>query len=121
MAYVTFLSDNFILGTGIDQRSFEKAAFKGLATDNGLFIPEEIPPLPRNWFQNWRNLSFEDLAFQIFTLYISPAKIPHAALKDIIRRSDATSRVPDLTPTIPLDTDQRIHLLEIISWAYLRI
>lgn len=93
--------------------SFEKAVLKGLAADNGLFIPEEIPSLPPDWFQDWQNLSFEDLAFQIFSLYISPAEIPHAALKNIIRRSYATFRVTDITPTVTLNAHQRIHLLEL--------
>lgn len=112
MAYATFLS-NLVLGTEVDQVSFEEAVLKGLAPDNGLFIPEEIPSLPPYWFRDWRNLSFEDLAFQIFSLYISPAEIPHATLKDIIRRSYTTFRVNDITPTKTLNPDQKIHLLEL--------
>ncbi|KAL8822859.1 MAG: hypothetical protein Q9191_006415 [Dirinaria sp. TL-2023a] len=93
--------------------SFEEVILKGLASDNGLFIPEEIPPLPQNWQSDWLNLSFEELAFQIFSLYISPAEIPPAALKDIIHRSYSTFRVPNVTPTVTLDGDRKIHLLEL--------
>ena len=57
-------------------------------------------------------MSFEDLAFQIFSLYISPAEIP-PALKDIIHKSYSTFRVSDVAPTVTLDDDKKIHLLEL--------
>ncbi|KAH8801767.1 tryptophan synthase beta subunit-like PLP-dependent enzyme [Xylogone sp. PMI_703] len=93
--------------------SFEEVVLKGLAPDNGLFIPEVIPSLPAGWQNDWPNLSFEDLAFQIFSLYISSAEIPPDALKDIIKRSYSTFRVPDVTPTVTLDADKKIYLLEL--------
>ena len=86
---------------------------KGLASDNGLFIPEEIPSLPSDWQRDWLKLSFEDLAFQIFSLYISPAEIPPAALKDIVQRSYSTFRVPDIAPTVKLDDECKLYLLEL--------
>ncbi|KAL8724187.1 MAG: hypothetical protein Q9181_006935 [Wetmoreana brouardii] len=93
--------------------SFEEVVLKGLASDYGLFIPEEIPSLPPNWQLEWLNISFEELAFQIFSLYISAAEIPPASLKDIIYRSYSTFRVPSVTSTVTLDDDKRIHLLEL--------
>jgi threonine synthase len=95
------------------QVSFEDAVLKGLASDNGLFIPEEIPALPANWTNDWANLSFEGLAFEILSLYISPTEIPHDALKDIIRRSYSTFRLPVVTPTVTLDAKRNIHFLEL--------
>lgn len=93
--------------------SFEEVVLKGLASDGGLFIPEEIPTLPSDWASKWHNLSFEDLAYNIFSLYISPSEIPPADLKDIIRRSYATFRTTDVTPTVTLDKEKNIHLLEL--------
>jgi threonine synthase len=86
---------------------------KGLASDGGLFIPEEIPVLPDNWASSWKDLSFEDLAYEIFSLYISSSEIPPADLKDIIRRSYSTFRTKDITPTVTLDKEKNIHLLEL--------
>lgn len=86
---------------------------KGLASDGGLFIPEEIPALPASWETEWRDLSFEDLAFQIMSLYISPSEIPPNDLKDIIKRSYATFRHPERTPLVELDSKQNLHLLEL--------
>lgn len=86
---------------------------KGLASDGGLFIPEEIPTLPSDWASKWQHLSFEDLAYEIFSLYVSPAEIPSADLKEIIRRSYSTFRTKDVTPTVTLDKEKNIHLLEL--------
>ncbi|KAF1837864.1 threonine synthase [Decorospora gaudefroyi] len=93
--------------------SFEEVVLKGLASDGGLFIPEEIPTLPDEWASKWKDLSFQDLAFQIFSLYISPAEIPSDDLRDIIRRSYSTFRATDITPTVTLDAKKNVHLLEL--------
>jgi threonine synthase len=95
------------------QVSFEDAVLKGLAPDNGLFIPEAIPVLPVNWRHDWTALSFEDLAFEILSLYISATEIPHDSLRDIIRRSYSTFRLPAVTPTVTLDSKRNIHFLEL--------
>ncbi|KAI4924632.1 hypothetical protein J4E85_007749 [Alternaria conjuncta] len=93
--------------------SFEEVVLKGLASDGGLFIPEEIPTLPDDWASKWKNLSFADLAFEIFSLYISPSEIPAADLKDIIHSSYSTFRAQDVVPTVTLDKEKNIHLLEL--------
>ncbi|KAI4141989.1 MAG: hypothetical protein L6R39_005124, partial [Caloplaca ligustica] len=95
------------------QLSFEEVVLKGLASDNGLFVPEAIPTLPPNWQSSWLNLSFEELAFQVFSLYISDVEIPSAALKSVIRKSYSTFRLPSVNPTVTLDSDRKIHLLEL--------
>jgi threonine synthase len=94
------------------QASFEEAVLQGLASDGGLFVPEVIPSLPQNW-KDWVNLSFEELAFEILSLYISSAEIPQDSLKAIIRQAYSTFRVPEITPTITLDNKRKIHLLEL--------
>ncbi|KAK4243005.1 tryptophan synthase beta subunit-like PLP-dependent enzyme, partial [Corynascus novoguineensis] len=89
--------------------SFEEVVLKGLASDGGLYIPEEIPAATE--WESWKDLSFVDLAFNVLTLYISPSEIPDEDLKDIIRRSYATFRSDDVTPLVHLQGN--IHLLEL--------
>jgi len=72
-----------------------------------------VPKLPSDWASAWQHLSFEELAFEIFSLYISPSEIPPADLKDIIRRSYSTFRTKDVTPIVTLDEKRNIHLLEL--------
>ncbi|KAK7528895.1 threonine synthase-like protein [Phyllosticta citriasiana] len=93
--------------------SFEDVVLKGLANDGGLFIPEEIPSLPADWESKWKNHSFEELAFEIFSLYVSPSEIPAADLKELIRKSYSTFRAQDRTPTVTLDEKKNVHLLEL--------
>jgi threonine synthase len=93
--------------------SFEQVVLKGLATDGGLFIPEEIPSLPSNWQSDWRNHSLEDLAVEIFSQYVSPEEIPTHDLREVVRKSYATFRAQDITPTILLSKEKNLYLLEL--------
>jgi len=43
--------------------SLEKAVLKGLAEDGGLYMPEKIPQLTANFFENISKLSFQEIAF----------------------------------------------------------
>lgn len=93
-------------------KSFEDVVMKGLASDGGLFIPEEIPSLPENW-ESWADASFEDLAFNIMSLFVSPDEVPSEDLKDIIKRSYSTFDHPERTPLVELDPKQNLYLLEL--------
>ncbi|KAI9888759.1 MAG: threonine synthase [Vezdaea aestivalis] len=93
--------------------SFEDVVLKGLASDGGLFIPQEIPSLPIDWVSKWRHLSFADLALEILSLYISDAEMPTTDLKDIITRSYSKFRSPEITPLVTLDSDKNLHILEL--------
>ncbi|KAI0136823.1 threonine synthase [Xylariales sp. AK1849] len=89
--------------------SFEEAVLKGLATDGGLYIPENIPDASQ--WQSWKDLPFPDLALEVLSLYISPTEIPREDLKGIIDRSYSTFRAPE---TIPLrHLHDNLYLLEL--------
>lgn len=54
------------------------------------------------------------MAFNIFSLYISPSEIPFEDLKDIIARSYKTfRRTSEITPLIRLDEAKNLYLLEL--------
>ncbi|KAI4240358.1 MAG: hypothetical protein L6R40_005184 [Gallowayella cf. fulva] len=93
--------------------SFEEVVLKGLASDGGLFIPEQIPTIPQDWGQEWLEWSFQELAFRLFSLYISPAEIPSDDLRKIVEKSYSSFRAPDITPLVTLDQDKQLHLLEL--------
>ena len=42
--------------------SLEEAVVKGLASDKGLYMPYEIKPLPKSFFDEIENLSFQEIA-----------------------------------------------------------
>lgn len=91
--------------------SFEDVVMTGLAKDGGLFLPSVIPTLPPSFLQDWKDLSFTELAFKILRIYIAESEIPDADLKSLIERSYSTFRTPDVTPLKQIDSD--IYLLEL--------
>ncbi|KAI9718705.1 MAG: hypothetical protein M1812_003879 [Candelaria pacifica] len=96
--------------------SFESAVIQGLAQDGGLFLPQDIPTIPDEWSNDWYNWSFEKLAFQIFSLYISTSEIPSKDLWEIITKTYAVPTVfrsPQVTPLVTLDEEKQLYLLEL--------
>lgn len=93
--------------------SFEQCVIRGLAPDGGLFLPSEIPKI--DWTDDWTNWSFQELAFKIFSLYISQDEIPEDDLRRLVEKSysKSTFRAPDIAPLITLDEEKNLHLLEL--------
>ena len=98
---------------------FEDVVLQGLASDGGLFIPEEIPAIPDAWNgdekdnMNWLKWDFEQLAFEIFSLYIHHEEIPSSDLREIVRKSYASFRSPEVAPLVSLDDEKGLWLLEL--------
>lgn len=90
---------------------FDETVLQGLGRDRGLMVPEDIPSFPAGAPECWRGLKFEELAYEVMSLYIGPDDIPAANLKDIINRSYATFRDEDVTPVVPISDG--LHTLEL--------
>ena len=45
--------------------SLQEAVVKGLAPDNGLYMPETIKELPQSFFENIGNMSFQEIAYTV--------------------------------------------------------
>lgn len=52
---------------------FEEALFKGLPSDNGLFMPLKIRQLPKTFWDTCVNLSFSEIAFEITNCLLGDA------------------------------------------------
>ncbi|KAF8311930.1 threonine synthase [Cantharellus anzutake] len=84
---------------GGDQHlSFEETVLTGLAPNGGLYIPSQIPALPKDWQTSWANYSFQDLSHAILSLFVPITEISSAELRSLIERSYSTFRHPDVTP-----------------------
>ncbi len=70
----------------------------GLARDGGLLLPATIPDL-RGGIEALRGLPYADLAFAVMKPYVD---LPDDTLVDLIDRSYATFRDPEVTPVRPL-------------------
>lgn len=77
---------------------FQEAVMMGLATDGGLLLPESLPEIDQTTLGSWQNLSFKQLAAEIFHLFISD--IPGPGLQDIITRSYDTFSHSEITPLV---------------------
>ena len=63
--------------------SLNEAVVKGLAPDGGLYMPEHLPKLPDDFFENIDKLSFQDIAFDVSQALFGE-DIPTADLRRIV-------------------------------------
>ena len=63
--------------------TLEKAVVKGLAEDKGLYMPERIKPLPKEFFDNIENLSFQEIAYRVADAFFGE-DVPAEDLKRIV-------------------------------------
>jgi threonine synthase len=86
---------------------FLDAVMTGLAPDGGLLLPENLPNIGSR-LEDWKNLSYQELAFEVMSLFTTD--MPAADLKALIDKSYSTFRVPNVAPVIPVDG---FHVLEL--------
>ncbi|OPH53431.1 threonine synthase [Paenibacillus ferrarius] len=81
----------------VEPLGFIDAILMGLANDGGLLVPKNIPQLSKETLQKWQNLSYSELALEIFSLYVNN-EIPRDELKQLVDDSYATFRDEAVTP-----------------------
>ncbi|WWC69669.1 threonine synthase [Kwoniella pini CBS 10737] len=104
---------------GSETLSFEDAVLTGLAPNGGLYIPTHIPELPLDWQNKWSNLKFEELSFEILSLFIPCTIIPSLELKEIIKKSYSKFKSEKTTPL--RQTGEKEFVLELWhgpTWAF---
>ncbi|MBT0652890.1 threonine synthase [Geomobilimonas luticola] len=100
---------NYISTRGqIEPVGFKDAVMMGLATDGGLLLPERVPTLSAATLDSWRELSYQQLAFELISLYATD--IPADDLQDLINRSYATFDNREITPVVHEDG---VYILEL--------
>ncbi|PLS05322.1 threonine synthase [Neobacillus cucumis] len=89
---------NFVSTRGnVNKIGFIDTVLMGLANDGGLLVPENIPYIPAEKLEAMSELSYQELAYEIFSYYVD-GEIPDAELKALIEKSYATFRHPEVTP-----------------------
>ena len=63
--------------------SLQDAVVKGLADDNGLFMPNQIKKLPQSFFDTIETLSFQEIAYTVADAYFGE-DVEAASLKKIV-------------------------------------
>ena len=63
--------------------TLEKAVVKGLAEDKGLYMPERIHKLPKEFFDNIQEMSFQDIAYNVASAFFGE-DIDLDSLQDLV-------------------------------------
>lgn len=94
-----------------EHKSFSEALLMGLAPDGGLMLPETYPQITEVMLNNWRNLSYHNLAFEIISLFATD--IPAEDLHDILKRTytSDTFGTQEITPIRTLSDGIKIQAL----------
>ncbi len=61
----------------------QEAVVKGLASDKGLFMPESIKPLPKEFFDQIETMSFQEISYRVADAFFGE-DIPAETLKKIV-------------------------------------
>lgn len=85
--------------------SLSEAVVRGLATDRGLYMPEHIKPLPKEFFDGIEELSFQEISFRVAEAFFGE-DIPAEDLKHIVYDTLAFD-----APVVPVAGN--IHSLEL--------
>lgn len=93
---------------GVPAVEFQDAVIMGLADDGGLLVPESIPGVS-HLLDEWRTLSYVDLAFAILRLYATD--LPEADLRALLTRTyTAEAFAPCVAPTVRVGP---VHVTEL--------
>ena len=92
-----------------ESKSFTEVVFQGLAPDGGLYWPKSWPQITQNDFNKWQNLTYAELAFEVFCLFIDD--IPPQDLRMLIDKAYEEFPEHDIAPLTKLDNN--IWLLEL--------
>jgi len=79
--------------------TFEDAVVRGLAPDKGLYFPESITPLSKDFIENIENYSNHEIAYEAIRQFVGD-EIPGKKLKHIIEDTLCFE-----FPVVPVDTD----------------
>jgi threonine synthase len=68
--------------------SFREAVFSGWAEDGGMFVPEEIPVIPRatlsSWRQNAAAWTYSECCFAVLRRFVPRGQVPDEVLRGIV-------------------------------------
>ena len=81
---------------------FGEAVLRSLPVDNGLYMPEQIPVLDEDFWANWKDMSFQEMACRVVSALLQGA-IPEEVLRGIV-----TDALGFPAPVVQLDEHHRV-------------
>jgi threonine synthase len=94
-----------------DHKPFSEVLLMGLAPDGGLMLPEHYPVIDEASLNQWRHLSYPELAFEVIRLFATD--IPEDDLRVIINRTYTIQNfgTAEITPVRTLKDGIKIQAL----------
>ena len=92
---------------------FKDVVFEGLASDGGLYIPKEWPKLDNDLINDFKNMSYQEIAFFVFREYID-SSLSDNDLKDLIDESYSSFTNKEITPISKISDSE--YLLELFHY-----
>ena len=89
---------------------FKDVIFEGLASDGGLYIPNEWPRLNTELIESFSNMSYQEIAFHIYKPYLDDS-ISDEKLEEIIAKSYQPFTNKEITPLNKIS--EKEYLLEL--------
>lgn len=65
------------------QVELKEAILRSLPADNGLYMPNQLPTLPQDFWVNYRNLSFQEIGFAVASAFFGE-DVPADDLREIV-------------------------------------
>ena len=85
--------------------NFEEVLLAGLASDGGLYVPENLPVFSQEEIASWAGLSYAELAFKIISPFVNDC-IDDADLKQMIDETYAGFNHSAVAPLKELGTNE---------------
>jgi threonine synthase len=95
---------------------FETAILDGFASDGGLYVPEHLPEISIQVLEEWKNLNFKDLAFEIISLFIDRTIISARELKTLIETAYGTFEKEEVISLPKLQSRKDTYIMELFHW-----
>ena len=98
---------------GCEAVDIETAILNGYAPDGGLYVPEHLPQIPIEQLEQWKQLSYKELAFEILSLFIDRSIVTVEELKSIIENAYGTFEKEEVILIPKLKSQKNIYIMEL--------
>ena len=98
---------------GISPVTFDEAVLQGFAADGGLFVPQTIPLVNQQQLESWANLSYQELAFEVLSLFIDNSVIPENDLRHLLEISYSGFEDEDVIKLVPFGDNNASYIMEL--------
>ena len=98
---------------GGDPVDFETAILDGFASDGGLYVPESLPEVSIDMLNQWKDLSYQGLAFEILSLFIDFGTISELELKELLNKAYDSFEKDEVIPIYKLQSDNETYIMEL--------